>query len=101
MSESDRALIAATAFTHGLVHTYILLIPILIPVWLVFFHVDAFVLGLVAALAYALYGLGSLPFGLLADRRPAIPLLILSLAGMGASLLLASLARFCPSSPSP
>ncbi len=92
MGEINRPLIAATAFTHGLVHAYILLIPVFVPVWLVLFHVDPFVLGLVAALAYALYGLGSLPFGLLADRSPAVPLLILSLVGMGVSLLLASLA---------
>ncbi len=92
VGENERPLIAAIAFTHGLVHAYILLIPVLVPVWLVLFHVDAFALGLVAALTYALYGLGSLPFGLLADRRPAVPLLIISLVGMGASLVLASLA---------
>lgn len=73
---------------HGLNHSYILLIPLFLETWIGDFGGDFFVLGVIAAIAYALYGAGSLPFGYLADRVGSKALIGLYLAGDAAALLL-------------
>lgn len=82
----------ATA-AHSLSHAYILLLPLLLVLWMEEFEANTYVLGLVAASAYVTFGGGSVPFGFLADRLGARPLLLLYLAGAAAALVLLSLAR--------
>lgn len=73
--------------THGLVHTYELSIPIFMTIWLQRFGSTEAALGLVVAAGYALFGFGSLPSGVLADRLGSHRLIVACLAGMAVSFL--------------
>ncbi|PSP83048.1 MFS transporter [Halobacteriales archaeon QS_1_68_17] len=72
---------------HAMVHTYELSIPVLVPIWLEQFQVSPFVLSLVVSVGYGLFGLGSLPAGVLADTYDARTLIVGCLVGMGGSFL--------------
>jgi MFS family permease len=89
---NDRSIIGFVMIAHATVHTYELAIPILLTVWLIEFSTTAATLGIVVSLGYGLFGLGALPGGLLTDRFGSRTLIISSLAGMGASFVLLSLA---------
>jgi len=85
-------IVAFTAGSHGLVHTYELSIPILLTVWVGEFSTTAAVLGLVVTVGYGLFGVGALPGGILVDRFGSKPLILACLGGMAGSFLLVSLA---------
>lgn len=93
MHSNDQAITGLTAVCHALVHTYELSIPILVTVWLEAFGVSSATLGIVVTAGYALFGLGAVPGGVLADRYGSKPLVMGCLAGMGLSFLLLSLAQ--------
>ena len=92
MDSAERRIVAFTAGSHGLVHTYELSIPILLTVWVSEFSTTAAVLGLVVTLGYGLFGVGALPGGILVDRFGSKPLILACLGGMAGSFLLVSLA---------
>jgi len=92
MNGNDRAITGFTMVSHGLVHTFELSIPILMTVWLVEFPVTTATLGTVAAVGYALFGIGALPGGVLVDRFGSRVLIIGCLLGMGGSFLLLGVA---------
>jgi len=109
MNENDRAITALVMVAHGLVHTYELTLPILAveAVWQAEFPTTTlpglgtipttlFVLGLVVSAGYALFGLGALPGGVLADAYGSRPLIVACLLGMGGSFVLLA---FAPSLP--
>jgi MFS family permease len=109
MNENDRAITALVMVAHGLVHTYELTLPILAveAVWQASFPTTTlpglgtvpttlFVLGLVVSAGYALFGLGALPGGVLADAYGSRPLIVGCLLGMGGSFVLLA---FAPSLP--
>jgi MFS family permease len=96
MNGNDRAIVTFTGVAHALVHTYELSIPILVVVWLTEFPVTTALLGTVVAVGYALFGIGALPGGVLADRLGPNRLVTGCLAGMGASFLLLSVAPGIP-----
>ena len=75
-----------------MVHTYELSIPILVAIWLVEFPVSTAILGAVVSIGYALFGIGALPGGVLADRLGSRTLIVGCLVGMGLSFLLLSFA---------
>lgn len=77
---------------HAMVHVYELSIPILMTVWLLEFSTTAALLGTVVSVGYGLFGVGALPGGLLVDRYGSRTLVVVCLAGMGASFLLLSAA---------
>jgi len=81
----DRRVVAVTGYLHGLSHGNLLAIPVFLTAWSEF-TTDLAVLGLLAAVAYACFGLSSLPFGYLADRRPERGMLLLCVAGIAGSL---------------
>jgi MFS family permease len=91
MNENDRSIISMTMLGHSLVHTYELSIPILIPIWMAEFAVNEATIGIVVAAGYGLFGLGSLPGGVLTDRYGSHRLITGCLLGMGASFLLLGL----------
>ncbi|MFQ5986119.1 MAG: MFS transporter [Thermoplasmata archaeon] len=93
MDRRERALVGYVTAAHALNHAYILIIPLFLTTWIVEFSSDLRVLGLVAAVAYALYGGGSVLFGYLADRMGSKPLISLYLAGAVVALLLVALAQ--------
>ncbi|WP_128477176.1 MFS transporter [Halorussus pelagicus] len=96
MNENDRSIVGVAMLAHAMVHTYELSIPILVTVWLDTFSVTAATIGFVVSMGYALFGLGALPGGILADVYGSRPLILACLGGMGASFLLLSVAPSVP-----
>jgi len=92
MDSAERRIVAFTAGSHGLVHTYELSIPILLTVWISEFSTTAATLGLVSTIGYGLFGVGALPGGIVVDRFGSKPLILACLAGMAGSFLLVSVA---------
>jgi MFS family permease len=92
MERNAREILTFTGLSHALVHTYELSIPILVVVWLLEFSVTTATIGLVVTAGYALFGIGALPGGVLADRFSSRTLIIACLTGMGLSFLVLSLA---------
>lgn len=93
MDARERALVGYATAAHALSHAYILLLPLLLVLWQEEFGADTYALGLVAASAYVFFGGGSVPFGYLADRLGARPLLLVYLGGAALALALLSLAQ--------
>ena len=92
MDDNDRAITSLVVLSHSLVHTYEFAMPIFIPVWLSQFNSTAFLVGSVITVGVFLYGVGSLPAGILTDRIGSQPLLVGCLAGMGLAFLGVSVA---------
>src|SRR6266508_2484568 len=86
MRREDRRTVAFLAFFHGAVHANVLAIPVFLLAWRNEFRADDVTLGLLASIAYGGYGVGSVPFGFLADRRSPGRLLVLCGLGTAASL---------------
>lgn len=93
MNENGRSIVAFTMVSHAIVHTYELSIPILVVIWLSEFSLTTATIGTIVAVGYALFGIGALPSGLLADRYSTRSMVVVGLAGMGASFLLLSAAQ--------
>lgn len=93
MDENSRSILTVAMLSHALVHTYELSIPILVVIWLTEFSVTTALLGTVVAVGYALFGIGALPSGVLTDRYSPKRLMLVGIAGMGASFLLLSAAQ--------
>jgi MFS family permease len=92
MNENARSVVLFTGLSHAIVHTFELSIPILVVIWLLEFPVSTATLGVVVGAGYALFGIGALPGGVLADRYGSQTLILVCLAGMGGAFLLLSFA---------
>ena len=92
MNRNDRAITGLVMLSHSLVHTYEFAIPVLIPIWIATFDTSAALVGIVVTVGLSLFGLGSLPAGVLADRVGSKPLLVACLLGMGGAFLLLGIA---------
>ncbi|WP_049921644.1 MFS transporter [Halopiger djelfimassiliensis] len=92
MDANDRSIAGFTMAGHALVHWFETSIPIFLVVWRAEFGVGVALIGLVAALGYAPFGLGALPGGILADRYGPKRLVLACLAGMSVSFLALSIA---------
>ena len=92
MDDNSRSVVIFTGISHAIVHTYELSIPILVTIWLVEFPVSTATLGAVVSVGYALFGIGALPGGVLADRFGSQILIVACLLGMGISFLVLSFA---------
>ncbi|QSG10345.1 MFS transporter [Halapricum desulfuricans] len=93
MDGNERSIVAFASSAHALVHTYELSIPIFVVVWLQAFDATTAQLGLAVTGGYALFGIGALPGGVLADRFGSRRLVAGGLAGMGLSFLALSFAN--------
>jgi len=93
MDKNERSIVAFVSSAHALVHTYELSIPIFVVVWLQEFGASTTQLGLAVTGGYALFGIGALPGGVLADRFGSRRLVAGGLAGMGLSFLALSFAN--------
>lgn len=85
MNDNDRSILSITALGHGMVHLYELAIPIFITVWISDLGIGSATLGIAVAVGYALYGIGSLPGGVVTDAYGSKRLLVVCLLGMGVS----------------
>ncbi|PSP74822.1 MFS transporter, partial [Halobacteriales archaeon QS_3_64_16] len=92
MNRNDRAITGLVMLSHSLVHTYEFAIPVLIPIWIATFDTTPALVGLVVTVGLSLFGLGSLPAGVLSDRIGSKPLLVACLLGMGGAFLLLGIA---------
>ena len=102
MTPNDRSIVVLVMLAHAMVHTYELSIPIFVAIWLVEFdvlplvvtqvEVTAATLGVVVTAGYGLFGVGSLPGGVLVDRVGSGRLIAACLFGMGGSFLLLGVA---------
>ena len=102
MNANDRAITALVMLAHAAVHTYEMAVPIFILSWLAEFDqltlgvttlpVTKATVGLVVTVSYGLFGLGSLPGGILVDRLGSRRLIAVCLGGMGLSYLLLGVA---------
>ncbi|WP_226038854.1 MFS transporter [Natrinema sp. DC36] len=92
MDRNDRAVTAFAMLGHATFHTYELVIPIFVVIWLEEFSTTAALLGTVVGASYALVGIGALPSGLLADRISSKRLVLACLLGMAGSFALVSVA---------
>ena len=93
MNENGRSIVTFTMVSHAIVHTYELSIPILVVIWLTEFSLTTATIGTIVAVGYALFGMGALPSGILVDRYSTKLMVLIGLAGMGASFLLLSVAQ--------
>ncbi|WP_018256619.1 MFS transporter [Halomicrobium katesii] len=96
MNDNDRSIVGFAMLAHATVHTYELSIPIFVVVWLQQFSTTTALLGTIVAVGYALFGIGALPGGVLADLLSARTVVIGCLLGMGGSFLLLGLAPGIP-----
>lgn len=96
MNKNDRTIVGLVMVAHAMVHTYELSIPILMTIWLDTFEVSASQLGLIVSAGYALFGLGALPGGVLADMIGSRRLIVVSLLGMGGSFVALGLSPSIP-----
>ncbi|WP_050048311.1 MFS transporter [Halanaeroarchaeum sulfurireducens] len=96
MNSNDRAIVGLVMISHAMVHTYELSIPIFMTVWLDLFEISPGRLGLVVSAGYALFGLGALPGGVLADVLGSRRLIAVALFGMGGSFVALSLSPSIP-----
>ncbi len=88
MVPADRRTVAIAGYLHGLSHTVILSVPVLLTYAVGdLLGTGATSLGIFAGITYACFGLASLPFGFIADRRPARLMLLVCTAGIVASLV--------------
>jgi MFS family permease len=76
---------------HATVHIFELSIPIFVVVWLLEFNTTPAIIGLTVTVGYGLFGLGSLPSGILADHVSSKKLILLCLFGMAASFYMLSI----------
>ncbi|QCS42507.1 MFS transporter [Natrinema versiforme] len=96
MDTNDRSIIKFVMLSHAMVHTYELSIPILMLLWVGEFSISIGSLAVVVSAGYAMFGLGALPSGILADIYGSRTLIVCCLVGMGASFLLLSVAPTLP-----
>ena len=92
MDANDRSIVGVVMVAHGLVHTYELTIPIMMVAWLSEFSATEATLGTIVAVGYALFGIGALPSGIVADKIGSQRLIAGCLVGMGTSFVLLSFA---------
>lgn len=92
MDRNDRAVTAFAMLGHATFHTYELVIPIFVVIWLEAFSTTPAFLGTVVGASYALIGVGALPTGLLADRFSSKRLILACLLGMAGAFALVAVA---------
>ncbi|PSQ41825.1 MFS transporter, partial [Halobacteriales archaeon SW_7_68_16] len=96
MNRNDRSVLTLAAVGHTTVHTYELSIPVFLTVWIAEFGATEVTLGVVVTVGYALFGLGAVPGGLLADRLGSRRLVFACLAGMAGAFALLAVAPTLP-----
>jgi len=87
MNGNDRSILSITMLGHGMVHMYELAIPIFIIAWSADLGVGSATLGIAVAVGYALYGIGSVPSGIVTDAYGSKRALVICLLGMAVSFL--------------
>lgn len=93
MTSREKSILAAVSLVHGLVHSYMLVFPTIYLSLGNALGLNFASVGFVGMASYMAFGFGALPTGFLSDRLGARRLLVLCVAGMAASSLVAFTAR--------
>ncbi len=91
MNKVDRSILNFVVMAHATVHIFELSIPIFVLIWLLEFNTTPAIIGLTVTVGYGLFGLGSLPSGILADHISSKKLILLCLLGMATSFYMLSI----------
>ena len=91
MNKVDRSILNFVVMAHATVHIFELSIPIFVVIWLLEFNTTPAIIGLTVTVGYGLFGLGSLPSGILADHISSKKLILLCLFGMATSFYMLSM----------
>jgi MFS family permease len=83
-----KAIIAISFFAHLLVHTYMVIFPVLIPFIVEEFGVEYLVVGAIYTVSNIAFGFGAIGAGILADKIGSKRLIVACALGMGCSSLL-------------
>jgi MFS family permease len=85
------AILTISFFAHLLVHTYMVLFPVLMPFIIEEFGVDYFVVGIMYTISNLAFGFGAIGAGFLTDRIGSRALIVACALGMGISSLLSGM----------
>ncbi len=85
-----KVILGITFFSHFLVHTYMILFPVLMPLIRDEFFSNYVYLGLIFTISNLAFGVGAIGAGVLADRFGTKRLMVICAIGMGLSALLTS-----------
>jgi len=91
MTQREKRVAWTAGTAHMLTHGYMTLLPAVLVVISSLEGLDFFTIGIIANVGYFLFGLGSIPAGMLSDRLGAKKMLSLGLFGMAASSALVGL----------
>jgi len=91
LNKVDRSILNFVVMAHATVHIFELSIPIFVVIWLLEFNTTPAIIGLTVTVGYGLFGLGSLPSGILADHISSKKLILLCLFGMATSFYMLSM----------
>lgn len=67
-NRDDRRITAFVMLGHAMFHTYELVNPLFVAIWLTAFGATEAFFGVILGTSYALTGVGALPSGIMADR---------------------------------
>jgi MFS family permease len=93
MTRREKTILAAVSLCHGLVHSYMLVFPTIYNSLGSALNLKFSGVGFIGMASYMAFGFGALPTGFLVDRLGARRLLVVCIAGMALSSLVAFLAH--------
>lgn len=93
MNSNERKIIVLSSYGHFLSHFYMLIFPSLVIPLTKYFQMSVPEVLSLGFLMYLLFGVGALPMGILTDLWSGTRMLAIYLLGLGASSLLAGMAR--------
>ncbi|ABQ26940.1 MFS transporter [Geotalea uraniireducens] len=91
MNANERKVAWLASLSHGVNHGYMTLLPAVLVVLAGDQSLGFFALGAIINVGYCLFGVGSIPAGIMADRLGAKKMLVLGLWGMAISAILVGL----------
>ena len=91
MRKETRSLIANVT-SHGAMHSYLVVLPALLPLMKVELG-GYFALGMLSSIVFMVYGWGSFPVGIFADRFSKKKMIVLSMSICGIGSILISLSQ--------
>ncbi|MGM0471452.1 MAG: MFS transporter [Bacillota bacterium] len=90
MKREQKLILSKVMSAHALIHGYMLLIPLIIPIWMEELKVAEATIGLVVTAGYSVFGIANLPSGYLVDKIGAYRILQFCLGGCAVALWIGS-----------
>lgn len=93
LDKNERLMLAKVMVAHGLVHGYMLIIPLIIPIWMEQLAITEATIGIVVTAGYSVFGISNLPAGYLVDKIGSYRIMQICLGGSALALLFGSLVQ--------